>query len=63
MNAPTTWLGLALVVVGLVWIGQGTGLIGGSGMSGKPVFAVIGVVLVIGGAVLAARNLRPRNRT
>jgi len=42
-----------LAMVGLVWIGQGLGYIGGSGMSGQPIFAVIGAVLVMAGAALA----------
>ena len=42
-----------LAAVGLVWIGQGLGYIGGSGMSGQPIFAVIGAVLVVAGAALA----------
>jgi LPXTG-motif cell wall-anchored protein len=41
-------LGVLLCVVGIVWIGQGTNLIGGSFMSGETIWAVIG------GACLAA---------
>lgn len=54
--------GLALIAVGLVWIGQGTGLLRGSSfMVGDPRWAVIGLVFVVGGAVLAlsARRRRP----
>jgi hypothetical protein len=44
---------LALVAVGLVWVGQGLGLLtGGSFMVGDPLWAVIGAVLVIAGAGL-----------
>jgi hypothetical protein len=53
----------ALVVVGLVWIGQGLGYIGGSGMSGQPIFAVIGAVLVVAGAALAWTTRRSASRT
>jgi len=42
-----------LIVVGLVWIGQGMGMIGGSIMSGQPIYAVLGAVLVVAGGVLA----------
>jgi LPXTG-motif cell wall-anchored protein len=42
-----------LAIVGLIWIGQGLGFIGGSGMSGQPIFALIGAVLVVAGAGLA----------
>jgi hypothetical protein len=42
-----------LVLVGLLWIGQGLGFIGGSFMSQQPVFAVLGAVLVVVGGALA----------
>ena len=47
-----------LVLVGVFWIGQGLGYIGGGAMSGQPIFAVIGAVLVVGGAFLAWRTRR-----
>jgi glucose dehydrogenase len=37
---------IVLTLVGVVWIGQGAGLIGGSAMSGSPFWAVVGLVLV-----------------
>lgn len=40
-------IGVVLLVVGLVWIGQGVGTIGGSFMSGEIVWAVIGAVAVL----------------
>jgi hypothetical protein len=43
---------ILMLLLGLVWIGQGTGLLGGSAMSGQTVWAVIGVVLVVGAAWL-----------
>lgn len=46
-------LAIALLLVGLVWIGQGTGLIGGSVMTNQAVWAVLGGVLIAGAAVLA----------
>jgi hypothetical protein len=51
-----------LALVGLVWIGQGLGYIGGSGMTGQPIFAVIGAVLVLGGAALAWTTRRSVSR-
>jgi hypothetical protein len=42
-----------LVLAGLVWIGQGLGLIPGSFMSGQSVWAIIGAVLVLAGTALA----------
>ncbi len=46
-----------LLIVGLVWIGQGIGLIGGSFMTGSTFWAAMGVVLVIVavGLVVTAR--------
>jgi hypothetical protein len=37
---------LLLALVGLVWIGQGTGLIAGSAMSGTTFWAIVGLVLL-----------------
>lgn len=51
-------LGGVLVVLGLVWFGQGMGWIGGSGMSGVRLWAVIGPILAVVGAVLIVRGLR-----
>lgn len=45
-----------MTLVGLVWIGQGLGVItGGSFMVGDRTWAVIGIVLVLGGAWIARR--------
>jgi MYXO-CTERM domain-containing protein len=48
-----------LVLVGLVWIGQGLGMISGSSMSGQPIFAVLGAVLIVLGGALAWRTRSP----
>ena len=58
----TRWAVIAVIVlVGLVWIGQGTGLLRGSSfMVGDPFWAVAGLALVIAGGVLAALSLRRR---
>jgi len=45
-------IALVLVLVGLVWLGQGTGLIGGSVMTGSPFWAVVGAILVVVSGVL-----------
>jgi hypothetical protein len=45
-------IGIALCLVGLVWFGQGIGLIGGSFMSGEAVWAVIGAVAGVFGVVV-----------
>jgi hypothetical protein len=57
------WLRVAIAVVlivGLVWFGQGIGLIGGSFMSGEAVWAVIGFVAVVFGLALLRGAQRAR---
>ena len=58
----TRWAVIAVVVlVGLVWIGQGTGLLQGSSfMVGDPFWAIAGLVLVGAGTALAAVSFRRR---
>jgi hypothetical protein len=63
MNSPRFWIGVALVVVGAIWFGQGMGWIGGSAMSGVTLWAVVGPLLAlvgIGVAVTAVRRAGPR---
>jgi hypothetical protein len=45
-----------LLLVGLVWVGQGTGRIAGSAMSGVSFWAAVGVVLVAIAIAVAARE-------
>ena len=58
----TRWAVIAvMVLVGLVWIGQGVGLLQGSSfMVGDPFWAFAGLALVVAGAALAAVILRRR---
>jgi len=53
-------IGVVLVVVGGVWIAQGTGALGGSFMSGEAVWAVIGVIVVLLGVALLVGMTRDR---
>lgn len=46
-------ISIALLLVGLLWIGQGIGLLGGNAMSGQSVWALIGAVLVVAAAGVA----------
>jgi len=57
-------IGVVLVLTGIVWVGQGIGTIGGSFMTGDPLWAVIGAVCVFIGAalLLGARRARARQR-
>jgi LPXTG-motif cell wall-anchored protein len=59
--------GVVLVAVGSVWTLQGLNVLGGSSMSGSPLWATIGpIVLVIGlvltgvGLVISRRRRRER---
>jgi len=51
-------LGVILVLTGMVWTLQGLGLVGGSVMSGVTLWAIVGPVVTVGGALLlfAARR-------
>jgi uncharacterized membrane protein YccC len=57
MSALPRAIGIVLVVVGGVWVLQGIGVAQGSVMSGNPLWAVIGGVLVVAGAVVLRRAL------
>jgi len=52
-------IGVLLVLVGVVWFLQGIDVLGGSGMSGKTLWAVIGPVVALAGVVLLVQARRP----
>jgi len=60
-----TWIraiaGIVCLLIGLVWIGQGIGLLPGSFMTGQTQWAVIGLALAALGAWLLW-GLRQRRR-
>jgi hypothetical protein len=53
-----------LILVGVLWIGQGTGTVAGSAMSGQSVWALVGSVLLIAGLAVGLREFiwRPTDR-
>jgi hypothetical protein len=51
-------LAAVLALVGLVWLGQGVGLIGGSFMTGSPLWAVIGALLLALALVMVVAERR-----
>ena len=53
-------VGCVLVLIGLLWTLQGTGVIGGSSMSGTTTWAVIGPIVLVVGAFVAWYGLRGR---
>jgi hypothetical protein len=46
-----------LLIVGVLWIGQGTGTVAGSAMSGQSMWGLVGGVLVVVGLVIGVREL------
>jgi hypothetical protein len=56
-------LGVLLFLVGGLWMLQGLNVLGGSAMSGKTLWAVIGPVVALGGLALAAFGARQLRRT
>lgn len=62
LRAPSTYLGVILVLVGGVWTLQGLGYLKGSQMTGVTLWAVLGPILAAVGVALlvrAARSSRP----
>jgi ABC-type dipeptide/oligopeptide/nickel transport system permease component len=60
MNSPRFWIGVALVLIGCVWFGQGMGWIGGGAMSGVALWAIIGPVVALVGIALAVQATRAK---
>lgn len=58
------WVGLVIgvlaVLIGLVWTLQGLNILGGSVMSGRTIFAVIGPIVALVGVVLVVFGARAR---
>jgi len=55
-------VGGLLVLAGVTFGLQGMGVLGGSAMSGKTLWAVFGPVIALVGVVLVASGLRARDR-
>jgi uncharacterized membrane protein len=51
-------MGVVLILMGVLWTMQGLDIVGGSAMSGQTLWAVVGPIVVIVGAVLLFRGLR-----
>jgi hypothetical protein len=57
-----TGLGVLLALMGLIWALQGLNVLKGSAvMSGKPLWAVIGSLMVIIGVFVVTRAVRTRH--
>ncbi len=55
-------IGAIALVVGLIFFGQGIGLIGGSSMTGSQLWLYVGLVLAIIGIVLLVLGVRRGRR-
>ncbi|GLQ12165.1 hypothetical protein GCM10007913_40980 [Devosia yakushimensis] len=53
-------VGAVLLIIGAVWILQGANVLTGSAMSGRGQWLVVGILVVIAGAVLLWWNNRMR---
>ncbi len=53
-------LGGVFLVAGVIWLGQGVGLIGGSFMTGETVWAAIGGVCIVVGGFMVRVGFRWR---
>lgn len=58
LTSPKAWAGILLVIVGLVWLFQGLGLLGGSVMTGLTLWAVVGPVVAALGVALIVSVVR-----
>jgi len=56
-------VGVVLVLLGVLWTLQGLNVVGGSGMSGKTVWAVIGPIVALLGLGLAVAAVRGNRQT
>jgi hypothetical protein len=53
-------IAVVLALVGLLWLGQGLGLIGGSIMTGSAFWAVAGGLLLVAAGAIAVAERRRR---
>jgi hypothetical protein len=59
-RAPLAFLGVAMIVVGLIWTFQGLGYWEGSAMTGQDVWAILGPAVAGLGVALLITVTRPR---
>lgn len=56
-------VGVVVILVGLVWVGQGANLIPGSFMTGDQKWLIIGIVVAVVGSVMVVLGLRQPKRS
>jgi hypothetical protein len=55
-------VGALIAVMGSVFFVQGIGVLGGSTMTGDPLWAVLGPLIAVGGLVVVVLGVRTRRR-
>jgi hypothetical protein len=58
MRIGSLIIGLIAILVGAVWILQGTGMLPGSFMTGQRMWLIIGIIVAIIGLALAYNGIR-----
>ncbi len=53
-------IGVVMLLVGVIWLLQGIGVLPGSFMTGQSFWAVMGVILIVAGAVVCYFGIRHR---
>jgi hypothetical protein len=61
-SLPFVIPGVILAVLGLVWLLQGVDVLGGSVMSGSPLWATVGPIVLVVGLVLIVIGVVRRRR-
>ncbi|MFB6611661.1 hypothetical protein ACFCVO_15140 [Agromyces sp. NPDC056379] len=56
-------IGALVAIMGIVFMLQGIGLIGGSAMTGSPLWAILGPIIALGGVALIILGLRSRPKS
>jgi hypothetical protein len=54
-------IGAIVAVMGLIFMFQGLGVIGGSAMTGSTLWAILGPIIALGGIALVVVGLRRRS--
>jgi hypothetical protein len=62
-NRLLAGVGALVAIVGIIWTLQGLGVVGGSVMSGKTLWAVLGPLVAVAGLAMIVASLRGSRRT
>ncbi len=57
-NRLLAGVGALIVIVGVIWTLQGLGVVGGSVMTGKTLWAVLGPLVAVTGLAMVVASLR-----